>query len=319
METIVFVEEVEGRPAQIGLELLTKARQLGPASAAYLGEGSDGAFSILGDHGAGTIFHMRPPEGRLPTSRAAAALAGLAEQRGPDLFLFGLAYTDRDVAGRLSARIDRPVLSNAVDLVARDGQVTVVNEMFGGTTLVETAFGGDPPWLAIVRPKSFLAEPGDGQDPEVVEIEMPEIGHAGQATVTERHIEQSEGPDLEDAAVVISGGRGLGGAENFEMVEELAGLLGGATGATRAIVDAGWVPYALQVGQTGKTVKPKIYIAAGISGAMQHLVGMKDADTIIAINKDPDAPIFGVADLGIIGDVHDVVPKLIDEIKQRKG
>jgi electron transfer flavoprotein alpha subunit len=146
---------------------------------------------------------------------------------------------------------------------------------------------------------------------------MPDVGHAGAVTVTERHVEESQGPDLEAANVVISGGRGLGGADKFEMVQELASLLGGAVGATRAVVDSGWVPYSLQVGQTGKTVKPDVYIACGISGAMQHVVGMKDASTIIAINKDPEAPIFGLSDLGIVGDVHKVVPALIEALKAR--
>jgi electron transfer flavoprotein alpha subunit len=143
------------------------------------------------------------------------------------------------------------------------------------------------------------------------------VGAAGSATVMERHTEEATGPKLEEAAIIVSGGRGLGEPEKFEMMNELAGLLGAAVGATRAIVDAGWVPYSYQVGQTGKTVRPAVYIACGISGAMQHLVGMKDSDTIIAINKDEEAPIFGVADLGVVGDVHDVVPKLIEALKSR--
>ena len=144
-------------------------------------------------------------------------------------------------------------------------------------------------------------------------MELPDVGGAG-ALVTERHARERQGPDLEEAAVIVSGGRGLGAAEHYSLIESLAAPLGAATGATRAIVDAGWVPYAKQVGQTGKTVKPDVYIACGISGAMQHLVGMKDAKTIIAINKDPDAPIFTIADLGIVGDVHKVMPKLIEEL-----
>ena len=146
---------------------------------------------------------------------------------------------------------------------------------------------------------------------------MPDTGHAGSATITESHVEESDGPDLEAASVVVSGGRGLGSPDKFEMMDELAGLLGGAVGGTRAVVDAGWVPYSYQIGQTGKTVKPAVYIACGVSGAMQHVVGMKGASTIIAINKDPEAPIFAVSDLGIVGDVHSVVPKLIDALKAR--
>jgi electron transfer flavoprotein alpha subunit len=170
----------------------------------------------------------------------------------------------------------------------------------------------------VVRPKSFAAEPGDGGAPDVVSVPMPDVGHAGAARVVARHEEPAQGPKLSEADVIVSGGRGLGGEEHFAMIEELAGLLGAAVGATRAIVDSGWVPYSMQVGQTGKTVKPNVYIAAGISGAMQHLVGMKDSGTIIAINKDEEAPIFGVADLGVVGDVHKVLPKLIEALKARK-
>ena len=234
-----------------------------------------------------------------------------------DLLLFGMASTDRDVAGRLSARIGCPVLANAVDVDPTGDQVVVTNEILGGTTRVMTAATTEPA-IVVTRPKAFPAEPSGGSTPEVVAVALPDMGHAGSAVVLERPGEESEGPDLEAAAIVIGGGRGMGGAdEKWEPVTKLAGLLGGAVGATRAVVDAGWVPYSLQVGQTGKTVKPDVYIACGVSGAMQHLVGMKDSATIIAINKDPEAPIFSVADLGIVGDVHKVMPALIAALEAR--
>jgi len=173
-----------------------------------------------------------------------------------------------------------------------------------------------PPHIVVARPKSFQAEPSGGAAPVVTTLELPDVG-AAEAKVTESHVEEREGPQLGEAKVVVSGGRGLGSAESYELIERVAKSLGAATGATRAIVDAGWVPYAKQVGQTGKTVKPAIYIAAGISGATQHLVGMKGSKNIIAINKDPEAPIFSVADLGIVGDVHKVVPKLLEALKAR--
>ena len=220
-------------------------------------------------------------------------------------------------AGRLAGNLGVPVLSNAVDILIGDGSTRVINEILGGATVVETSFSGTGPHLVVVRPKSFTAEPGDGGDPDVVAVAAPDTGHSGSAQIVERHAETSEGPKLEEAAVIVAGGRGMGDEESFGVVEELAGLLSAAVGATRAVVDAGWVQYSLQVGQTGKTVKPTVYLALGISGAMQHLVGMKDSETIIAINKDEEAPIFGIADLGIVGDVHKVVPKLIEALKAR--
>ncbi|HXA75222.1 MAG TPA: electron transfer flavoprotein subunit alpha/FixB family protein, partial [Acidimicrobiales bacterium] len=177
---------------------------------------------------------------------------------------------------------------------------------------------GPGPYLAAIRPKSFPAEPSGGGPAKVEQVAAADAGRAGAAKVLERHVEEREGPKLEEATVVVSGGRGLGSAEAYEpLVEELAKLLHGASGASRAIVDAGWVPYAKQVGQTGKVVKPKLYVALGISGATQHLVGMKGSKNIIAINKDREAPIFSVADLGIVGDVHKVLPALIEQLKAK--
>lgn len=317
MQTWVFVEETDGAPTSLALEMLTKAREFGGDIGAFLvGPGSPGALASLAAHGAATVYHLDAGDA-LPASAAAAAIADLATSEHPDLILFGLQPTDRDVAGRLAARIGVPVLSNAVDILVGEGSLGVINEILGGTTLVETAFDAPGPHLVVVRPKSFPAEPAGDATPEVVAVAAPDTGHAGSASVIERHAEVSEGPQLGDADVIVSGGRGMGSKEQFGEVEELAELLSAAVGATRAVVDAGWVPYSLQVGQTGKTVKPNVYIALGISGAMQHLVGMKDSGTIIAVNKDEEAPIFGVADLGIVGDVHSVVPRLIEALKTR--
>jgi electron transfer flavoprotein alpha subunit len=314
MKVWVFSEDAGGVPSPISLEMLTKARTVGEVGVFFVGPASDTAWSALGAHGAATVHHLDPGDA-LPSAAAGAAMAELV---GPgDVVLFGLTPTDRDVAGRLSARLGVPVLSNAVD-VKVDGGVRAVNEILGGATLVETAFTGAGPHIVVVRPKSFTAEPTGGDSPEIVSVAMPPVGHAGEARIVARHEEAAQGPKLAEADVIVSGGRGLGAAEHFGLIEELAGLLGAAVGATRAIVDAGWVPYSMQVGQTGKTVKPSVYIACGISGAMQHLVGMKDAATIIAINKDEEAPIFGVADLGVIGDVHRVLPKLIEVLKSRR-
>ena len=315
MGILVFVEAVDGAPASIALELLTEARRHGETSAFVVGDATDELVAELGRHGATTVHHLDPGD-RLPAAAAAAALAELVATDPPEILLFGLTSTDRDVAGRLSARLGSPVISNAVGLSVGDS-VSVVNEILGGTTLVETEFTGSGPHIVVVRPKSFTAEPTEGATPTVIPVEVPDVGHAGSARVVERHAEASEGPKLEEADVIVAGGRGLGAADGFGMIDDLAGALSAAVGATRAVVDAGWVPYSMQVGQTGKTVKPSVYIAAGISGAMQHLVGMKDSGVIIAINKDEEAPIFGVADLGVVGDVHQVVPKLVEALRSR--
>jgi len=315
MEIWVFATETEGNASSNALEALTKARGFSDnLTAVLVGDGSDSAVAQLGEHGAGTV--LKAPAGTA-SATIAAGLAAISADSQPGLIIFGMGNLDRDVAGRLSARLGKPVLANAVDITLVEEKVLVTNEILGGTTRVTTEFTGGAPAIAITRPKVFSAEPADAGAPAVTDIDLPDVGHAAAVELLSQQIETSSGPDLEAASIVVSGGRGLGDPSKFEMMHELAGLLGGAVGATRAVVDSGWVPYSYQVGQTGKTVKPDIYLACGISGAMQHLVGMKDSTTIIAINKDSEAPIFGVADLGIIGDVHNVVPALIEALKTR--
>jgi electron transfer flavoprotein alpha subunit len=310
----VFVEQEGDEPSTLGLELLSKGRTLGETTAILLGPGSDHVFSALGDYGAGRVFHIDAGDA-LPSAPVAAALADRAAADPPDLILLGQAYNDRDIAGRLAARLGVGVLSNSADLNISGDEVETTHEILGGTRIA-TASADQRPFIVVARPKSFPAEPAGGAMPQVETLVLPDVG-AASAIISERHVEEREGPQLSEASIVISGGRGLGSAEGYELIERLAKQLGAATGATRAIVDAGWVPYAKQVGQTGKTVKPAVYIACGVSGAMQHLVGMKDSKTIIAINKDPDAPIFSIADLGVVGDVHKVLPKLIEALESR--
>jgi electron transfer flavoprotein alpha subunit len=316
MTTWVFSEEVDGAPSAASLEAATAARAWGDVAAFYVGAGSDAAFAALGDHGVTKVYHLDPGDA-LGSAPAAAALAALAAADAPKVLMFSMGNLDRDVAGRLSARLGATVLANAVDVAVAGDTVTAANEILGGTMKVSTAATTDGPVIVITRPKTFTAEPMGGGSPEVVAVASPDTGHAGTATVLSTHVEASEGPDLGAADIVVSGGRGLGAADAFAMLDELAKQLGGAVGATRAVVDSGWVPYSYQIGQTGKTVKPTVYLACGISGAMQHLVGMKDSATIIAVNKDPEAPIFGVSDLGIVGDVHKVVPALVEALKSR--
>ncbi len=252
-----------------------------------------------------------------PEAVAAAMAARIQGGDAPDVILFGTTYDGRDVMARLSVALDKPVLTNNTEIEADGDALVVTTQIFGGSLLARTTFTGAGPFLVSVRPKSFPAEAVGGGAPTVEALEIPELGPAGGARVTAVHVEESSGPKLDEAAVVVSGGRGLGEATKFEMVETLAKLLKGAPGASRAIVDAGWVPYSYQVGQTGKVVKPDVYLAAGISGATQHMVGMKGAKHIIAVNKDREAPIFAIADLGIVGDVHKVLPQLIEALQAR--
>ena len=315
----VLAEAFEGKPLSSTLELLTKAREVGSTiEAFYAGSDADAVAPELGRYGASRVFVPSDLGEALLGAPVAAAMAAQVAAGAPDLILFAQTYDGRDVLGRLSARLDRPVLTNGLDLVV-DGGVAVATAIFGGNILVKTTFTGDGPHLAAFRPKSFAAEEaaGAGAAPEIVTVAVPDLGASGQAKLLSRHVEERSGPKLDEASIVVSGGRGLGSAENYQLIEDLAKLLRAAPGASRAIVDAGWVPYAYQVGQTGKTVKPTVYIAAGISGATQHMVGMKGAKNIIAINKDKDAPIFSVADLGVVGDVHKVIPKLIEALQAR--
>jgi electron transfer flavoprotein alpha subunit len=314
----VYAEGEEGKATSATLELLTKAREIGnTVEAVYAGADADTMAAQLGEYGA-TKVHAVDHGSSLSGVVGGAMLAKLAAAEQPDLILFAQSYDGRDAMGRLSAKLDRPVLTNG-NAVELDGDaVTVSTAVFGGNTIVTAAFDGDKPYLAGIRPKSFAPEPSGGGAAEVATVDGVDAGRAAEAQVLDHHVEEQEGPKLEDADVVVSGGRGLGSAEAYEpLVEELAKVLKGASGASRAIVDAGWVPYSKQVGQTGKTVKPKVYIAIGISGATQHMVGMKGSDNIIAINKDAEAPIFSVSDLGVVGDASKVVPKLIEALKAK--
>lgn len=318
----VFAEVVDGKATAPTLELLTKARSLGEVvEAVAVAPGADAAAAQLGEYGAATLYAASDPglSDVLVGSSAAEVLATLVAEHMPDLILFPMTYVGRDVAGRLAARVDRPVITNVID-VSVDDAVVAQTAIFGGSQIVRTAFEGGPPALVVVRPKSFTAEPvGSAGAAAVVSVATPLDERHRRARVLERVADVAAGPKLEEAAVVVSGGRGLGDPSNFKLLEELASLLNGAVGASRAVVDAGWVPYAMQVGQTGKTVKPTVYIACGISGAMQHTVGMKGSKYIVAINKDRDAPIFKLADLGVVGDCLKILPQVIEELKARRG
>jgi electron transfer flavoprotein alpha subunit len=313
----VLAEVAESGPTSLTLELLTEARKIGSNVAAVTwGAHTSEHAGTLGEYGATKVYDVGDLGETLPGVPVAGAIAALVQGGDrPDALLVPASYDGRDVAGRLSVKLDKPVLTNVVGM--SDDGLSSQHMLFGGTIAATARFTGEGPHLFVVRAKSFTAEPGGGGSPEIVSAPAPDAGATATTKVTARHVEERSGPKLDEARVIVSGGRGLGSADNYQMIEELAKLLHGAAGASRAIVDAGWVPYARQVGQTGKTVKPELYIACGISGATQHLVGMKGSKNIVAINKDQDAPIFSVADLGIVGDVHKVLPALIEALKSR--
>ena len=314
---LVYAELSEGKVASTSLELMTRARELGDVFAVALGAGAKTAAGTLGRHGA-KVVHVNEDVAfdDYIAEPATDALAALCEQHKPDLILFGFTPDSREVAGRLAARLGTGLISNASDVAARDGAFVARVQYFGGAKVASMRANGKPP-IVLVRPKSFEASETGGAA-EVKELDARVADASKRAHISERVAEASEKVKLEDARVVISGGRGMGGPQNFPLLEELANALGGAVGASRAVVDAGWVPYSMQVGQTGKSVRPGVYIAVGISGAMQHTVGMKTSKVIIAINKDAEAPIMKMADLGVVGDALKIVPALTAAVKAKK-
>ena len=314
----IYGESTDGSVATTTLELLAKARQLADTVDVVVHGDASVLAAELGEHGAASVLSIGDLGDGLPGPRIASAIAGaVAAGSGPSVVLCGTTYDGRDVAGRLSVKLDAPVITNVVDLIPDGERLLGVEPVFGGTTDVTTGFTGDTAAIFLVRPKSFAAESAGGAAATVGSLEVGDLGNTAGSVVRDRFVEESSGPKLDEAAIVVSGGRGLGDADKYEMIETLAALVKGAPGASRAVGDAGWVPYSYQVGQTGKVVKPTVYLACGISGATQHLVGMKGSQNIIAINKDEEAPIFGIADLGIVGDVHKVLPRLIEALQNR--
>jgi electron transfer flavoprotein alpha subunit len=312
----VYAELSAGLLQPITLELLAAARELGDVEVVALGVGATTSCQVLGEHGARRIYAS--DDGVFDEYLAEPAtdtLAMLVEQHRPELIIFGFTNDSREVAGRLSARLGVGQVSNAVNVAATATGFSATVPYFGATKLVKFELRNNPA-IVLIRPKSFQASATGGSG-EVLSVQPVESAQSRRARIVETKTEQSERVRLEDAAVVVSGGRGLQAADNFKLVEELADALGAAVGASRAIVDAGWVPYSFQVGQTGKSVSPKLYIACGISGAMQHWVGMKGSKLILAINKDPDAPLMKVADLAVVGDAVQILPKLTATLRAR--
>ncbi len=319
MSTLVFLEHHEGELQKDSLGVLAKAAQLGgDVSALIAGSGVEGLATQAGRFGAAKVYVADDPalEAPLPQPRVDVA-ADLVRRHGFETVLFGATVLTADLAAGLAARLDAGLNWDLVDLAREDGKLVGKRPALDDTVYVDVGWKGEPR-LALIRTGTF--EPVESPaEPEVERVDVQLEDFSTRAKMIEQAHEESEGPSIEDADVIVAGGRGLGGPDNFALVEELAKALGGAVAATRAVVDAGWYPYSTQVGQTGKTVAPRLYIAVGISGAIQHKVGMQGSNVIVAINKDPNAPIFEYADLGVVGDLHEIVPKLTELVRQRKA
>jgi electron transfer flavoprotein alpha subunit len=313
---LVFLEHYHGELEKGGLGVLGKAASLGDAVGVVLGEDAVAVASGAGAFGASKVYACAAEEltSPLPQPRV-DALATLIERTSPDAVLFGASVLSADVAAGLASRLDAGLNWDLTDLSADGDELVGKRPALGDTVLVDVGWTSSPR-LALVRAGTFdPVESGGSAEVETFETEFSDFSTL--ATLVEQTQEESSGPSIEDADIIVAGGRGLGSPEGFTMLEELAAALGGAVGATRAVVDAGWYPYSTQVGQTGKTVSPKLYIACGISGAIQHKVGMQGSGTIVAINKDPNAPIFDFCDIGVVGDLHQIVPKLTELVRSR--
>jgi electron transfer flavoprotein alpha subunit len=318
-QTLVFLEHHDGELQKGSLGVLSKAAQLGgDVAGVVLGANVSELAAAAGEFGAATVHVCDDPalEAPLPQPRV-DALAQLVRETGAENVFFAASVLAADMAAGLAARLDAGLNWDLVDLVEQNGQPVGKRPALQDSVVVDVTWTSAPR-LALVRSGSFEPQHSAGTA-EVRPFEATFEDFSTAAQMLERAHEQSSGPSIEDADVIVAGGRGLGGPENFALVEDLAKALGGAVAATRAVVDAGWYPYSAQVGQTGKTVAPKLYIACGISGAIQHKVGMQGSGTIVAINKDPNAPIFEFADLGVVGDLHQIVPKLAELVRARKG
>ncbi|MFC9972190.1 electron transfer flavoprotein subunit alpha/FixB family protein [Spirillospora sp. NPDC127200] len=314
-EILVLVDHVDGEIKKVALELLTLANRLGEAAAVWVGAGYEGAKDKLAEYGAQKVYVAADEElTSYVVAPKAALLAQLVGDKSPAAVLVSATGEGKEIAGRLAVKIGSGVLTDVVDVA--EGLVAE-HSIFGGAIIAHAKVKTGTPVIAV-RPNSIAPEAAPATPAEEqVSVTLSDTDKA--ARITEKVVEEKgERPDLTEAAIVVSGGRGVGGAENFKLIEGLADSLGAAVGASRAATDAGWYPHQFQVGQTGKTVSPQLYVAVGISGAIQHRAGMQTSKTIIAINKDAEAPIFELVDYGVVGDLFQVTPQLTEEINKRK-
>jgi electron transfer flavoprotein alpha subunit len=321
-EVLVLVDHTDGEVKKVTAELLTFARRLGEPAAVFVGSGFDAAKESLAQYGATKTYVADGADlSSYLVAPTAELLAKLVADNTPAAVLLTSGAEGKEIAGRLAIKTGSGVLTDATDVTAQGGSITAEQPVFGGSTVVRSTVTTGTP-IITVRPNSVAAEAADGSSNDTVRVDLQvQVSEAAKgARITDRVVEEKgERPELSEAAIVVSGGRGVGSGENFSVIEALADSLGAAVGASRAATDAGWYPHQHQVGQTGKTVSPQLYIAAGISGAIQHRAGMQTSKTIVAINKDPEAPIFELVDFGVVGDLHQVVPALTEKVKARKG
>ena len=314
-EILVLAEHAGDDVKKVTLELITLARRFGEPAVVWTGPGAEQAQARCAEYGAARIYVAAGAAfDEYVVAPVVALLAELVAGKSPALVLLAGNAQGKEVAGRLAVKLDSGVLTDAVDLTPGEAGPVAEQSIFGGATIVHSRVRRGTPIVAM-RPNAVAPEPSPGA------AELSQVSLAGEvagARVTGRVVaERGERPDLTEASIVVSGGRGTGGAEGFQIIETLADSLNAAVGASRAVTDAGWYPHQFQVGQTGKTVSPQLYMAIGISGAIQHRAGMQTSKTIMVINKDPEAPIFELADFGVVGDLFKVVPQLIEEIGKR--
>jgi len=320
-EILVLVDHADGEVKKVTLELLTLAGRLGEPSAVFVGSGFDAAKDRLAEYGAAKVYvadgaemasYLVGPSVDVLEKVLADGGAGIAA------VLLASGAEGKEIAGRLAIRTSSGLITDATDVSAAGDGMVAEQPVFGGSTVVRSRVTTGTPIITL-RPNSTAPE-ATSAGAERVDVAVELSDAAKGARITDRVVEEKgERPDLSGAAIVVSGGRGVGSAEQFSVIEALADALGAAVGASRAVTDAGWYPHQHQVGQTGKTVSPQLYIAAGISGAIQHRAGMQTSKTIVAVNKDPEAPIFELVDFGVVGDLHQVLPALTDEVAKRKA
>lgn len=316
-EILVLVDHVDGEVRKTTTELLTLAQRAGEPAAVFFGAGHEAALETLGRFGATKVYVVDAPElDQYLVVPKAEAVAQIAAAASPGAVLIGSSPEGKEIAARLAVKLESGIVTDAVDITAVSGELVTTQSVFaGGFTVTAKVTHGVP--VVTVKPNAVTPEPAEAT-PAVEKVDVTFSDAARAAKVTDRSPRAATGrPELTEASVVVSGGRGTGG--DFGPVEALADALGGAVGASRAAVDSGWYSHAYQVGQTGKTVSPQLYLAAGISGAIQHRAGMQTSKTIAVVNKDAEAPIFAMADFGVVGDLHAVLPQVVDEIRKRQS